>query len=297
MHPRSMFFTLYGVYIRHFGAEAPLSTVVRLMTEFGFQEAAIRAALARLAAQGWLQLRKSGRNSYLALTERGWQRVDEAASRIYRLRPARWDGQWLLVTYTIPEEQRAARDQLRSDLEWWGFGPLAPGTWLSPHPLSLALQERLHSPEVRDYLQVFQARNAGRASDRELVRKGWDLSQVNGRYRQFLDHFKPLYLAAWANCPDDQSCFQGRSRLVHEYRKFLFNDPGLPDELLDEDWLGSEAFSLFQAYDQLLANGAGRYFYSLYAAAPGLRMGLAMVEAGLRGQLNPFGGIVSEPAD
>ena len=40
-------------------------------------------------------------------------------------------------------------------------------------------------------------------------------------------------------------CFVERTKLVHEYRKFLFVDPGLPEELLPEKWLGSQFIIIF----------------------------------------------------
>jgi phenylacetic acid degradation operon negative regulatory protein len=287
MQPRSMLYTVYGVFIRHFSHEIALSAVVDLLTEFGFNPPAVRAAMSRLAAQGWLDLRKDGRNTFISLTERSLERVDEAATRIYRLRPQKWNGQWLLLTYTIPEEQREMRDALRADLDWWGFGTLGTSTRLSPHELSPALAARLNSPELAPYLDIFSARYTG--SDRELVSKGFDVGQVNERYRAFLARFKPFYTAAQATTiPDEQVAFVQRCTLVHEYRKFLFVDPGLPEELLGEDWLGSEAFALFHAYDQLLAAPAGRYFYRIYAAAPGPPLPPEKVAAGLQAQLNPF---------
>lgn len=260
------------------------------MAEFGFSEPAVRVAVARLAGQGWVTLRKAGRLSYLSMTKRGLERVDEAARRIYRLRPKTgWDGHWLLLTYTIPEEQRVARDQLRTELEWSGFGTLGTSTWLSPHELGAALATRLQSDELAPYVDIFQARYTGPAADHELVQKGWNLQEVNGRYRQFLERFKPQFEAAKAVLPDERSCFVARCWLVHEYRKFLFVDPGLPEELLGEDWLGSEAFGLFYTYDQLLAAGAGRFFYSVLAATPSLALSDGQIERGLQAQLNPFG--------
>lgn len=288
MHPRSMLFTLYGVYLRHFGYEVALSAVVQLLAEFGFNEPAIRIALTRLANQGWISLRKAGRNNFLTMTPKGVQRVDEAASRIYRLQPQGWDEHWLLLTYTIPEEQRLTRDQLRTDLEWWGFGRLGNGSWISAHDLSPTLAARLEAPDIAPYVAWFRARYCGPATDRELVQKGWDMQEVNRRYGRFLEYFKPGYLITQSQIPDDRECFVARTRLVHEYRKFLFVDPGLPEELLGEDWLGSEAFGLFHNYDQLLAAGAGRYLYSILSTAHGPALSAAQVERGLQAQLNPF---------
>ena len=46
--------------------------------------------------------------------------------------PEPWDGMWSLVAFSIPEEHRAARDELRKALRWLGFAPLYDGLWVSP---------------------------------------------------------------------------------------------------------------------------------------------------------------------
>ncbi len=292
MHPRSMFFTLYGVYIRHFAEEIWQNSLIKLMTEFGFSEQAVRASLARLAAQGWVELRKEGRNSYLKMTPKGLQRVNEAANRIYRQQPEPWNGDWFLLTYTIPEELRGVRDQLRTDLAWWGFGMLGTSTWITPHNLSNQMIELINSYRIAPYVAFFTARYQGPESNRALVEKSWNLAEVNGRYREFLLHFEPLYAEAsillGQGKLSDRECFVQRTRLVHEYRKFLFADPALPEELLADDWLGGQAFQLFQRYDLLLAEGAGRFFYTIFQDGLPHPLPLTQAEGGLRAQLDPF---------
>ena len=63
----------------------------------------------------------------------------------------------------------------------------------------------------------------------------------------------------------DAECFVERTKLVHEYRKFLFLDPGLPKELLPEMWSGTHASLLFEKYYILLAEPASRFFEEVFA--------------------------------
>ncbi|MGC4109499.1 MAG: PaaX family transcriptional regulator C-terminal domain-containing protein [Nocardioides sp.] len=49
------------------------------------------------------------------------------------------------------------------------------------------------------------------------------------------------------------------SRLVHEWRKFLFDDPGLPAELLPSDWPGFAAADLFTGEAARLKPAADRF--------------------------------------
>ncbi len=292
MQPRSMLFTLYGVYIRHFSEEIWLGTLIRLLAEFGFSEQAVRAALTRLAAQGWIEMRKAGRNNYVRMTPKGVQRVDEAANRIYRLQSPYWDGRWFLLTYAIPEEKRKLRDQLRADLSWLGLGMLGTGVWITPHNVEAQLHELAQNYALQEHLDFFRAYHCGPEPGQALIAKCWNLETVNARYQQFLARFKPAYQQAQQNLSlgqlDDRQCFRQRSWLVHEYRKFLHIDPALPEQLLGEDWLGSEAFDLFRAYDKLLASGAGRYFYQLLASEPGQSLSGLQIQAALQAQVNPF---------
>jgi phenylacetic acid degradation operon negative regulatory protein len=46
---------------------------------------------------------------------------------------------------------------------------------------------------------------------------------------------------------------------VHEWRKFLFRDPGLPAELLPGHWPGRQAAELFEAESARLLPAAARF--------------------------------------
>ena len=51
----------------------------------------------------------------------------------------------------------------------------------------------------------------------------------------------------------DEAAFAARFHLVHEWRKFLFTDPGLPRELLPDDWPGRRASDYFRGEADRLA--------------------------------------------
>ena len=68
-------------------------------------------------------------------------------------------------------------------------------------------------------------------SDRETIALGGHLSAAETRW---LRDARGIAAAADGSTSDEQA-FATRSRLVHEWRKFLFRDPGLPRTLLPED--------------------------------------------------------------
>jgi phenylacetic acid degradation operon negative regulatory protein len=62
--------------------------------------------------------------------------------------------------------------------------------------------------------------------------------------------------------------FARRSLLVHEWRKFLFRDPGLPSCLLPAEWPGDEAARFFQREAARLLPAANRFVDGCLAAVP-----------------------------
>jgi phenylacetic acid degradation operon negative regulatory protein len=90
--------------------------------------------------------------------------------------------------------------------------------------------------------------------------EAWDLAALRTAYDAWLRTADDLIgdqLAA--HDEEDEAAFAARFHLVHEWRKFLFADPGLPDQLLPTDWPGREAAELFASEATRLKPGADRF--------------------------------------
>jgi len=268
MNTRSMIFTLYGDYIRHYGNHIWIGSLIRFLKEFGHNEQAVRAAVSRMSKQGWLQAKKKGNKSYYSLTEQGVERMDEAANRIFKFKPDEWDGKWRMLLYTIPEEKRSIRDELRKELVWSGFGTLSPSCWISPNNLEEKVHSLIKKYDISDYIDIFIASYDGPGENQRLVEKSWDLEEINEKYDEFISHYSQKFIIDRNKIRKgeitDAECFVERTKLVHEYRKFLFVDPGLPEELLPEKWYGNHAAMLFSDYYRELAEPANRFFESVF---------------------------------
>ena len=256
VHSRSALFDLYGDHLRWRGGVAPVAALVRLLAPLDISVAAVRTAVSRMVRQGWLEPLRLADGPGYGLTERAEHRLDEAHARIYRTGAASadvaWDGQWHLLVLQRPTA-RADRERLESALRYLGYASLSNGTWLAPRR-SAELAATL-SAEGLD-AHTFSARHDGDLAG--LVAQAWDLAPVAQAYRDWSTQARVLLDVA-GEAPDDQTAFAVRFRLVHEWRKFLFTDPALPDELLPPDWPGHAAAELFDASAQRLRAGADRF--------------------------------------
>ncbi|NIQ89604.1 MAG: phenylacetic acid degradation operon negative regulatory protein PaaX, partial [Deltaproteobacteria bacterium] len=191
-HSQDMIFTLYGDYIRHRGGEAWTGSLIELLGLFGPSSQAVRSALSRVSRKGWLKSRKVGRNSYYSLTPQSIELLEEGAVRIFQPRQDPWDGQWHLLTYSIPESKRHLRRRLRRRLIWLGFGALNHAAWISPRDQRAEVEQVVKSLRVAPYVELFSGGHWGFSSDEEIVARGWDLERLNDYYATFVERYKPL---------------------------------------------------------------------------------------------------------
>jgi phenylacetic acid degradation operon negative regulatory protein len=250
VNARSALFDLYGDHLRSRGGAAPVASLVRLLAPLGVAPPAVRTAVSRMVRQGWLTPTKVHGASGYALTPRATRRLDDAAARIYRTSSPQWDGNWHLLVVSLPAN-RSARDRVRAGLAFLGYGPLDEAVWVAPRAAAEA-DALLAADGAR--AERFTARHDGDSS--ALISRAWDLDGLARAYLRFLDDS-----AAFLEEDDgsDRGAFVVRSNLVHEWRKFLFNDPGLPAALLPVDWPGAKAAAYFDAESARLAAGAARY--------------------------------------
>ena len=153
-----------------------------------------------------------------------------------------WDGRWLLLVLSVPEPQRELRHQVRSRLNWAGFGSPAPGVWISPHPSRQAEGQRILAAAGLDHSALSFVAGYGQIGSQEaLVARSWDLGALEQRYEDFIEKFTGL------DPVTGEAALAAQTRLVHEWRRFPFLDPRLPARLLPENWSGAKAADLFHA--------------------------------------------------
>jgi phenylacetic acid degradation operon negative regulatory protein len=263
---RSLVFDLFGDYLRYRGGEVRMRTLVALMACFGVPEPTVRVVVGRLRREGWLAVRRDGRESVCVLTQPAWELLDEGRARIFERAAGPWDGRWHMVIYSVPESARSARDRLRKRLAWLGFGPLSASVWLSPHDRVAALRAGVPADSgIR--LDVFRAGSEGAAADREIAARAWELEALDRDYRELLARYRPRLADFRGGLPARQALVV-RTELMHDYRRFPFRDPDLPPELLPEGWSGRAAHEVFLEAHGLLRAQAEAYLDEVDARSP-----------------------------
>ena len=258
--PPRLLLTLLGDYWWQRTEPLPSAAIVALLAEFGVSDSAARAALSRLTRNGLLETSRAGRRTFVQLSTRAADVLDDGARRIFSFGASGtpWDGMWSLVAFSIPEDNRAARDDLRKALRWLGFAPLYDGLWAAPRDHASEVMARLKELGITT-ATAFRATavpSGGEAS--EIPARAWDLAGLRQRYEEFIAFAGLLRDQTVAGEISLTDALVARTRVMNEWRAFPAMDPDLPTELLPPAWPRAAARELFIACYDLLGPLAAR---------------------------------------
>jgi phenylacetic acid degradation operon negative regulatory protein len=263
--------TVFGDAVLPFGGRVWLGSLIRLLAPLGVSERLVRTAVYRLSREHWLRAEALGRRSDYLLTDFGRRQFEAAERHIYASGHASWDGRWRMLVLLPVKWSAAEREHLRRSLAWQGFGQLDGNVYLHPSaPLeqSLAALDSEDFPHLRE--KLFALTGTGPGDRHAIVRAAWDLAELSRAYGAFVHRYRSLAPAAAASLEPERA-FVVRTRLIHDYRRLLLRDPGLPGELLPADWQGSKARALCVRLYRALAAPSQAHLRAMLRTAGGPR--------------------------
>ena len=270
--PRQLIVTVYGLYARAEGGWMSVASLVSLLADLGVDEPAVRSSISRLKRREILRAsRRAGAAGY-ELSPAAQAILAEGDHRIFRTERARLADGWLLAVFSVPEAERNKRHVLRSQLSRLGFGTAAPGVWIAPAYLHEATADMLARLGLSGYADLFRAdhlaaRDLAGGDLAGKVRQWWDLDQTERLARDFVTAWAPV-LRGWARRRPQahgRAAFADYVRVLTDWRRLPYLDPGLPAELLPADWVGARAAEVFFTLRSRLADAAAVHVASAQA--------------------------------
>lgn len=271
IRPSSLINTIYGSFVRRLGGWISVADLIALLAELDVDAPAARSAISRLKKRGTLvQERRPGTGYRLGPAMSTV--FDEGDRRIFgHLEPARLEDGWVMAVFSVPESERAHRHQLRSRLAWLGFGNTAPGVWLAPARLLDDARQTLQRLGLTEYAHLFTADYAAFADLRAAAGQWWDFPALEEQYALFTDSFGPLAKSLHDAPIDDVAAFRAYVPMLTQWRRLPYLDPGLPAELLPDDWNAVEARRVFLQLHELLATPALQHVQTVTTALVGVK--------------------------
>ena len=241
---KSLLITIFGDTLEPRGDGVWLSSLIRLAKPIGISERLVRTSVYRLTQEKWLARTSLGRRSYYQLTEAGHRQFANAEHRIYGGSNRRWDGQWRVVIVPPKSISVSARNQIRKELKWQGFGTLTADVLIHPTADLEPVRAMLAHRNLTGKVKVICGNSVGDSeSPSELLNRCFNLDSIEREYDRFNQRLEDLWRATRRERKniDGEAAFIGRTLLIHEYRRILLHDPDVPEALLPGNWPGAEA--------------------------------------------------------
>ncbi|MFF7944904.1 PaaX family transcriptional regulator [Nocardia gamkensis] len=264
--PSQLVVTVYGLYSREVGGWLSVAGLIDLLAGLGVDEQTVRSSISRLKRRHVLNAdRRNGAAGY-ELSEEAMDILREGDRRIFRHERATLADGWVLAVFSVPEAERHKRHVLRTQLTRLGFGTAAPGVWIAPAHLRDTTTDMLQRLDLARYSDLFHTDHLAFGDLTEKVRQWWDLDALEQLYEDFLTIYTPV-LRSWRRRRSDRpaQAFADYVRLLTDWRRLPYLDPGLPAELLPPNWAGIRAADLFFDLRSRLEESARTYVAALIA--------------------------------
>lgn len=227
---------------------ADVKRLVEIYEARGVSHQLVRNSLARLKKDGYV---RSAERSNYAITELGADFVT-TINRKPLSAERKWDGQWHLVFFEVPETERKKRDAFRNDLLQLGFGLWFKSAYVSPWDYSAEAMRFAEHHGIRDRVAISRGTFVHNGPSAMSAKEIWPLEELNRTYREKREWFETRFKLS---LPLGGEGGEGRElallvrflELGELMAELGLNDPMLPDELLPEDWAGKACYEDMQA--------------------------------------------------
>lgn len=259
--PQDLVVTLLAIYRQTANPKLWSGGLVRLLKDFGFSQAAARAALSRLVRRGLMRRLKDGRLVFYQMTDRCRRLVEEGDRRILTLGMSDdWDGTWTLLWHSVPDDQPVQRNRLARRLRFLGFRPVQDAIWVSPHRRDRDVLLVVRDLGVDKHVGVLIGTQLPDLPVDELIKRGWDLGELNSRYERFATDYARYRSGRARQRLTDRDAFVLRTRVAHIFWQFATADPDVPDALMPSGRARQRAAATFHDIFDGLATPAQRHF-------------------------------------
>ena len=205
----------------------------------GFRQTASDRQLERLLDR-WRQQQLidrtgRGRTARFRITDKGRQRA-QALDPVAEW-DRRWDGNWRVFSFDLPESRRKDRLRLWRHLRTARFGFLQRSVWVWPHDVESALREMVEARGVPECFCGFEVSRLFLCDAAEIVVSAWDWRKIQHDHAAYLQQGRgDVRMLRAAGRLEELSRI---ARVEQEsYRAAFQSDPLLPRPLWPEAYQG-----------------------------------------------------------
>lgn len=188
-----------------------------------FNSNTLKRAVRTAQEKGWL-------SADVKVTTKGQKRLEATLPKYEK--KAKWNGNWYIAAYDIPEDKKWLREILRDNLKNLGFGQLHKSIFVCPYNFLGDVEKIVNQYKLSSFVLLAVSNKLGREPSRDLAERVWHLQELDADYEKYITDFRSKKLS--------------RKEAIFRYLVILERDPQLPQDLLPYDWKGKEAYKIYR---------------------------------------------------
>jgi phenylacetic acid degradation operon negative regulatory protein len=251
--PQHLLLTLLGDYWYGQRAALPSAALVALLGRVRHHRGERAGGAVAVGPPGPAGAVQVGPAYLLLLSARAADVLREGVRHILSFgdRDEPWSGQWTVAAFSVPEDHRDLRHNLRTRLGWLGFAPLYDGVWVCPHERAAEVGQVIAELGIGT-ATVFRAEIVGDLPAGGNPIRAWNLDALRDMYLHLQEEYEPVRERLRSGQVGTAEALIARTAFMDAWRNFPNLDPELPAKLLPPQWPRAEARALFiELYDGL----------------------------------------------
>lgn len=223
------------IYLEHYGT-------VSAEELKSWRKSSLKGIIGKLEAQSLITRKKDAGKTLYRLSDEGLKYLDNYLDLLHDQKKT--TNKWLIVLFSIPENNRSTRDKFRRFLQKNGFGNIFGAAWISP--LKHGLAEKVYSQSnlfgISDKVIITDG-GANPNDNRKIVNMAWNLDKISKEYSSFITRGTNKLSKLKGN--SSETSYEAK-KLIFELATIIEKDPYLPESLLPKKWPREQAIALYE---------------------------------------------------
>ena len=197
---------------------------IRKNNLFDYASRSTRGVIGKMEAMSLIEKTDSGD---ISLSKKGHRYLNRVLGNLHDS-IIKWDGQWTIVSFGIPEKKRSARDKFRRFIGSIGMKPLFSSLWISPLELSSVILQYVRANGISENVLIVRS-NKLSGIGVEAAMKLWKFDKHRADLERFISESRLPFKEG------SDRAFEVKKR-IFAFALILDNQPKIPFEFLPEDW-------------------------------------------------------------
>ena len=228
-------------------------------------QSTLRGAVATLQRESLISTVQRGGGTHMRLTSVGREAVLAQFPRSVFLKK-KWDERWRVLIFRgvrefghdyLDKEKKTILSQeyraLRGTLSTWGFMSLTRGVYATPFPIDDRMISTLAKAKKLKLLIGLETRRFLFGDEKEFVRQSWNMDFLSKQYAKLRTRAVSLLHGVERQNELNDSIKHQFSLLSTHIYQMVKSDPGLPAQLLPDDFQAEKCWSTYIALSASLA--------------------------------------------